>query len=146
MKKVYQTIVDKGHGNCEQAAVASLFGLNLEEVPNFIELGSGYHQGIIDFYFSRGYSFEIELCYWNEGDFADLTNYNGVDGLFVASVASPKYFDPKEVVPSCHAVIINKNFEIVHDPNPEYANIKVYPEAERGYNGIRAIDVYEKIK
>ena len=38
MTKAYQTIIDKSHGNCMQAAVASLFDKKLEEVPNFIEM------------------------------------------------------------------------------------------------------------
>lgn len=40
MKKVFQTIVDKDHGNCMQAVVASLFELELDDVPNFIEMES----------------------------------------------------------------------------------------------------------
>lgn len=37
VKKVFQTIVDRGNGNCMQAAVASLLNLELSDVPHFIE-------------------------------------------------------------------------------------------------------------
>ena len=54
MKKVFQTIVDKRHGNCMQAAVASLFDLELEEVPNFIELKEG-NSGVLNYFWEKGY-------------------------------------------------------------------------------------------
>lgn len=46
MKNVFQTVVGNGvktseRGNCMQAAIASLFDLELYEVPNFIELDNG---------------------------------------------------------------------------------------------------------
>lgn len=37
MIKVYQTMVDRGHGNCMQAVIASLLEKPLEEVPRFLE-------------------------------------------------------------------------------------------------------------
>jgi hypothetical protein len=36
MKPVNQTDSSKESGNCQQAAVASLFNLKIEQVPNFI--------------------------------------------------------------------------------------------------------------
>ena len=42
-----------------------------------------------------------------------------------------------------HAVVINKNFEIVFDPNREYKNIKEYPASDKlGYNGIKNIYLF----
>lgn len=35
MKPVFQTIDDPPHGNCMQAAIASILELSLEDVPNF---------------------------------------------------------------------------------------------------------------
>ena len=44
-----QTNVTVGSGNALQACVAALFGLSLDNVPNFITLAAGYEQGIRDF-------------------------------------------------------------------------------------------------
>lgn len=63
----------------------------------------------------------------------------GVNGYFYCSVLSPKYFSWEHM--GTHAVICDKNFNIVHDPNPEYKGIKSYPLASIiGFNGI--IGVY----
>lgn len=72
----------------------------------------------------------------------------GIDGLFLASVYSPKYSDPNEHPMShLHAVICDKNFNIVFDPNPNYDGILCYPYSKLiGYNGIRAIDTFNKLK
>jgi hypothetical protein len=46
---VRQTDLSAGTGNALQACVAGMFGLNLEDVPNFITLDVGYLQGIQEF-------------------------------------------------------------------------------------------------
>ena len=53
MKKVYQTIVDKGLGNCMQAVIASLLDLELIEVPNFITFGRKWYAAFNLFLESR---------------------------------------------------------------------------------------------
>ena len=52
MKKNFQTVVNKGNGNCMQAAIASLLDLELEDVPNFISYpsGSGFDKTVIGFF------------------------------------------------------------------------------------------------
>mmetsp|Transcript_2349 Transcript_2349/g.6206 ORF Transcript_2349/g.6206 Transcript_2349/m.6206 type:complete len:145 (-) Transcript_2349:95-529(-) len=47
--QVRQTDFSAGRGNALQACVASLFGLPLDDVPNFIEIECGYERGIRDF-------------------------------------------------------------------------------------------------
>lgn len=138
MKKVYQTIVDPNHGNCMQAAFASLFDKDLEEVPNFIELDDTWFNTMCEFIESQGYS--VEGTVYNNAEVYDLkeivNEYTGVNGLFYAGVHSPKY----HAQGGTHAVLVDKEMNIVFDPNPEYANIEAYPYAEEiGYNGI--IDV-----
>ncbi len=65
----------------------------------------------------------------------------GVDGYFYASVYSPKYYNPNDNPPVTHAVIIDKNLNIIHDVNPENSNVITYPEADKlKYNGI--LDVF----
>jgi hypothetical protein len=61
--------------------------------------------------------------------------------LFFASVLSPKYFNYTSGFTATHAVLIDKDYNIVHDPNPAYQEILNYPLANLlGYNGI--LDVY----
>lgn len=57
MKPVDQTQFyedGKSRGNCQQAATASLLGLELHEVPNFIEHPHGFWQSFWEFLTSRG--------------------------------------------------------------------------------------------
>lgn len=46
---VRQTDFSAGHGNALQACAASIFGLPIDSVPNFIQLKCGYEQGIAEF-------------------------------------------------------------------------------------------------
>lgn len=161
MTPVYQTIIDANKGNCMQAAIASLFNLSLDEVPNFIDYRDGYFHPLYDTIIKMGY--EYRGCLFNlalnkklypEETFSDkhtldkLSNYDGVDGYFYATVYSPKYFTTEKDLNNqiTHAVIIDKNCNIVHDPNPNNINIK-YPLSESvGYNGIHHIFLIEKTK
>lgn len=163
MIKIYQTIIDKGRGNCMQAAIASLFDLNIENVPNFIEYKDGWFSPLYKFLETQNYSYEGMLhnknysrmltptfrCFneekWHMPSILTKTNLKkneGVNGYFFASVLSPKYFNYKDGIEKhTHAVIIDKNYNIVHDPNPEYEKIFKYPLADLlKYNGI--IDVF----
>lgn len=47
-------IKDVSHGNCQQAAIASLLDLDLTEVPNFIEQPQGFWQSFWEFMTARG--------------------------------------------------------------------------------------------
>lgn len=51
---VRQDNFDPGKGNALQAAVASIFGLTLQDVPNFIEMPNGYEAEIKDFCYQGG--------------------------------------------------------------------------------------------
>lgn len=135
MYKIYQTIVDRHHGNCMQAAIASLFELPLNKVPNFIELGDQWFMIMYNFIKEQGYEFTGTLYNYNrfriinnkkgvktanlKTIFYKLKRMEGVNGYFFASVYSPKYYNPNEDPATTHAVIIDKNLNIVHDVNPE---------------------------
>lgn len=159
MRKIYQTIIDRGHGNCMQASFASLFSDDLENVPNFIELPNyDIIPALTKYAESKGYKFDgilynkkwENLCdprmnvftktkIYRNRTLSHLKRYDGVDGLFYAGVCSPKNFTWDD--PSFHAVIIDKNCNIVHDPNPNYNNILSYPFSKLiDFNGI--IDAY----
>ena len=114
MTPVYQTIIDKGHGNCMQAAIASLFDEKLENVPNFIEMGDDWFYNLRKFYKEKGYPHgcfspikDIELT-------KKVLEYDGgINGYWYASVPSINLGEG-----STHAVIIDKEMNVVHDPNP----------------------------
>lgn len=160
MNPVYQTIVDPGKGNCMQAAIASLFEKKLEEVPNFIEYPDNWFSIMWDFIRKQGYDYRgmlhnknyntlmkpTDQCFrdvkWHKSSIItpkNLYKYEGVNGYFYAGVFSPKYFNWERQ--TTHAVIIDRDYNIVHDPSPAYKDLKRYPLSNLlKYNGI--IDVY----
>lgn len=114
MKKVYQSRIEKKHGTCMQAAIASLFEIFIEDVPNFIELGDEWFYNLKKFYKDRGY----KHCCFNPNGNIDLTKQvlkidEGVNGYWFASVPSINLGEGVT-----HAVIIDENMNVVHDPNP----------------------------
>ena len=124
MKKIYQTIVDKGHGNCMQAVVASLFEEPIEKIPNFIELGHEWFEWMINTFKKYGYDCtphyrgNIPIDVYLES----LKHDDGVRGFFYATVDSQTYPDVG------HAVVVDKRLNIVHDPNPNQLAMKLRPE------------------
>lgn len=166
MKKVFQTIIDPKHGNCMQAVFASLFDDELDNVPNFIEMDS-WHDSMMSYVKSKGYEYKgmlhnkkwVTLCQptttgvfseakWYAPGIMNKTNlkkHGGVDGLFYAGVCSPKLFTWTGL--GTHAVIIDKDFNIVHDPNINYENILNYPLSNIiGYNGVIDVYLFDKMK
>jgi hypothetical protein len=157
MKKVFQTILagvnePKGkRGNCMQAVVASLLELSLDDVPNFID-SDLWWDDYVNFMKQEGY--EYINVYYNPNAYKNdeireeslinnIKNHEGVNGYFKAVVASPKYWESEQ---GTHAVIIDKDLNIVHDPSPNYQDVIDYPEADEiGYHGIRQIWVFDKI-
>jgi len=162
MKKVYQRIIDPGIGDCMQCVIASLFNMKYEDVPAFITMKDGWFNALYQLSQSKGYDYEGMLhnrnynrlwhptasCFkkeeWHYPQIMTkkkLYKESGVNGLFYAAVLSPKYFNFNEGKNVTHAVIIDRDYNIVHDPNPGYKNILGYPLREiLGYNGI--IDVF----
>lgn len=165
-KKVYQRIDDPKHGDCFKCCVCTLLGLSYDEVPNFIEYGDHWWVMMCKFFADKGYiigepSFTnpnvpalenpVAECFKNNdtpynATLKALKNEYGVNGLFMASVYSPKYTNPNEhPIDHLHAVLCDVNFNIVFDPQKSYINIIKYPYADLiGYNGIRGIDTVRK--
>lgn len=160
MIKIYQKIIDPIKGDCMQAVIASLFNKKLDDVPKFIETTErSWFGGIHEFVKIQGYKLNGTLynknysrllsptssCFkeenWHKSSIITkkaLYKYSGVNGLFYAGVFSPKFFTWKKQ--KSHAVIIDRDFNIVHDPSPAYQDILEYPlKNVLGYNGI--IDV-----
>ena len=133
MIKTYQTIVDKDFGNCMQAVVASIFETSLNEVPNFIEFDKietgGAMQKLAKFYESKG----LEWCFINRRNrnndlLKKVTKKDGgINGYFYAHVPSQTFED------GTHAVVIDSDLNIVHDPNPNQLSMKLSPEDVLGF-------------
>ncbi len=137
MIPVYQTIVDPGKGNCLQAAVASL--LELQQVP----LPLHGHR-----YVTRLHN-PAQLGWAGEWETEDrLEGYKGVKGCFLASVLSPKYFTPESYWNGSvitHAVTIDKNYAVLHDPNPANRE-RQYPLHQLlGVNGVITVTITEPL-
>lgn len=162
MKKIYQRIIDPGHGDCMQAAIASLFDDEYKNVPAFIELGKGMSKAFDEYIDSKGYYLQKDLhnkkfqllmnpteeCFkepkFDEKCILDESNLNdGVKGYYYAIVLSPKYFSWETL--AAHAVICDSKLNIVHDPNTLYDNILAYPLSSLiGCNGIIGLYCFAK--
>lgn len=170
MKRVYQRINSPVTGDCFKCCLCSLLELDYDEVPNFSELyGSGdWFVEAYNFLARKGYEYSADSL-WNpnvpflenptESCFADkkidkehsllaLKPEDGIDGLFLAGVYSPKYTNPNEhPMNHLHAVLCDEHFNIVFDPQKDYEGILHYPYANIiGFNGIRVIDTLRRIK
>lgn len=124
MTPVYQTIISAENGDCMRATIASLFDKQLHEVPDFLSFENwliimqewigyqGYKTGFFDTYNLDG---KITL--------KDVLKYDGgINGYFYATVQSQTF--PTET----HAVIIDTNGIVVHDPNPNGLALNLKPE------------------
>jgi len=151
MKKVFQQNTTKGHGDCMRAVVASLFEDDIKNVPNFIEL-KDWWQEFLNYTSNKGYLFRgirYNLIKFNttpeDLSLETIKSSEGINGFFFATVFSPKYNQEGEFNGVLHAVVIDKDFNIVHDPNPNYEGLKEYPKHDQ-YNGILYVTLFEKEK
>jgi len=116
MKKVFQTVVDKQHGNCQQAVIASILDLELDQVPNFIEYekDGDYEMTVMGWLSTRGYNANYVFRYRHDTDMLKkIAKFDGgVNGYFYASVPSQTFEN------GSHAVVVDIDLNIVHDPNP----------------------------
>ena len=117
-KKVFQDDFRPGRGNALQAAVASIFGLELASVPNFVELSEGYESAIQSFCRDRDdrtSMVKIKLTSAGEEiEDADQHQYGGK--LCILRGKSPRG-------DFGHVVVARRNskvggFEMIHDPHP----------------------------
>ena len=94
---------EKGlHGNCQQAATASLLGFSLSEVPNFIEQEDGFWQSFWRFVAERGYT-----C-------IELSGNRHFNCYYLAYGPSAR---------GCSHAVIYRNGELVWDPHPSRLGI-----------------------
>ncbi len=106
MNKVFQSTTELGRGDCMRAAVASMFELEIVQVPHFILFKDRWFPSYSSFLNFLGYEillFEYDLL---------PTRKNLINGCIMASVKSRTYDGIN------HAVLINSVGRVIHDPNP----------------------------
>lgn len=109
MKIVYQSILDKGDGDCHRAAVASILDLTIEQVPHFNRFGNDWFGVFYNFMRTCGWEFS-GTCGINAD--RGLKVEDSIEGYFLASVPSLTF---KDVF---HSIIIDLKGICIHDPNP----------------------------
>ena len=111
--RVYQDNFSPERGNALQAAVASIFGMSLHKVPNFIESPGGYEAAINRFYqqgVEEGECVKMKL----DGSCKIPDDYN--NKICILRGKSPRG-DFGHVVVAKYAT--DGNFEMLHDPHPD---------------------------
>lgn len=128
MKKVYQTVVDKGRGNCHQALIASIFELELSQVPNF-RLYPDETWFNIYFYFLYSMGFEYKGRR-HDPKVNPLRLGDSLNGCFDAAVESRTFGKGVH-----HAVVLDVAGNVIHDPNPnqKWAGVNVIKEEALKY-------------
>jgi hypothetical protein len=127
MKKVDQVTIDPGKGDCMQAVVASLFERELEQVPKFIELKEEWYMEMDKYFEYNGYSLTPFYKAETTSSFylKALKHDGGINGYFYAVVPSQTFPEKMGIT---HAVVVDVNLNIVHDPNPNRKALKLKPE------------------
>lgn len=150
MKPVYQTISNSINGNCLAAMVASILELSIEEVPNFVE-ADDWFVAMQEFMLKHGYIYDRYLINGNRLDQpveekekfewfgVELPEQGSINGCYDAVVFSKNYHG------ECHAVVCDRDFNIIHDPST-IENPSNYPQADQiGYSGIIGVCLWKRV-
>lgn len=134
MIPVWQNIKGQ-NGNCMQATVASLLELEINAVPNFKLAGKRALRDVIAFMKQHGYSF-VRLINPKQ-DLTTIKDEEGINGYFFGIVRS------KINIEGHHAVVVDRNCNIIHTVNKEYDGIKQFDKrSESEINGLIFIFVF----
>jgi len=108
MIHVDQVIVDAGHGDCLQACTASILEVRMSAVPNFGDAPEGLFHSL---YRAVMYGYGWHVCDVAVPKGVTLWHGCGIDDCYIASV-------PSRNIDGTHAVVINADGLVVHDPSP----------------------------
>lgn len=113
MKRIYQNIIDPNLGNSLQAAVASIVEKEIFYVPNFAEYGNAWRGMLHGFFKGHGVSINFVKVSDNRNKTKKLLRRGiPIDGAFLACVPDSCFKD------RTHAVLIDRDGYVIHDPNP----------------------------
>jgi len=135
MKPVFQSSTDPERGDCQRAAIASLFDLELEQVPNFrLFPDSNWHKVYWHFLLSLGWEYNGCASASRHIEFLNYENINGFYYAVVKSRTNPGRF---------HSVIIDSAGVVAHDPNPSqsFLGVNVIQTGE-----LEVVHIIERIK
>ena len=111
MKPVDQTIIDKNTGNCHQAIIASIFELELSQVPHFrLFPDEVWFRVYYYFLYAMGFEYSGEKRDLNK---RPLLPEDSLNGFFDAAVQSETFGEG-----FFHAIVLDLEGTVVHDPNP----------------------------
>lgn len=143
MRRQDQTLIDTTLGDCMRACVATITGIAIEDVPNFVDPSIPWADHMGAWLHRQGFGL-IEA-------YADRTpkayNWLGLEGMVaMASV-------PSQAFEGCtHAIVVgwrqHPEYEaalevyVVHDPNPNNAP---YEDVEKLVDGLRWIVALPKL-
>lgn len=130
MTPVDQTIVHQGDGDCTRAVVASLLDLTIEQVPHFNRFGDRWHDVLDGFLELMGVECE-GVCSVKCGERpaqSHVAEYQ-LDGYLYGSVNSRTFKG------GGHAVVIDMQGIVIHDPNPNksFQGVDVIASGELEY-------------
>mmetsp|Transcript_6084 Transcript_6084/g.6822 ORF Transcript_6084/g.6822 Transcript_6084/m.6822 type:complete len:139 (+) Transcript_6084:199-615(+) len=113
--KVYQDDFSPARGNALQACVASIFGMPLNDVPNFIAMPEGYEAAIKRFYLKQKKDGEcIKIIIDGSCNSNIPKEYNN---MFCMLRGKSPRGDFGHVVVAKY--ICHEKFDMVHDPKPD---------------------------
>jgi hypothetical protein len=98
------------HGNCFTACIASLFDMNIEDVPYFASYKREWFEVFWNFLKSTDYEYNGTIIIKNHIDW--FNDYKGIDGFTIVGGTSPRG------IKNGHAVIY-KDGEPYFDPHPD---------------------------
>lgn len=110
MIPVFQTIYHPTKGDCHRASIATLFDLELEQVPHF-----GLYSKERWAYALQGFIWGMSRN-WTGNGFPGKDSFKegqSVNGFFEASVPNASLIRTH----ACHSVIIDMNGVVIHDPD-----------------------------
>lgn len=126
MIPIFQQIIEQGRGDCFKCCVASIFELNYDQVPNFIEDKSGSMDTVSAKWLNQ---FGYKTVSLSLNDKYDIYRIDWIlaEGLYcVLSVPSQKFPGGSHAVVGLFTGKENEySLKIVHDPNP---GNKPYPD------------------
>ncbi len=117
MKKIDQTLICGDKGNCMQATLSTLFGKELSETINVMDYcQNSWFDALLEWLDKSTdyiYSGVVNAHEDSAETIKALQSIYAINGLFYGAVKS------KNFKGETHAVIIDRNGVVIHDPNPD---------------------------